>query len=170
MPPCEPLLSFSVSSVVDATPDAVWARVTTMDGVNDELMPIVRMTMPRAFRDFTIDDAPLGERVFRSWILLFGVLPIDGHDLTLISIDRGRGFHEHSTSLAQRAWIHRRTLEPVAGGTRVTDQIGCTPRAAFLAPVLRPIFQAIFRHRHRRLARHFASGQTSWSAAGRAST
>jgi ligand-binding SRPBCC domain-containing protein len=168
MPPREPLISFTVSSVVDAPADAVWARVTTMEGVNHELMPIVRMTVPRALRSFTIDDAPLGERVFRSWILLFGVLPIDGHDLTLVSIDPRRGFHEHSSSLAQREWIHRRTLEPVAGGTRVTDQIGCTPRMAFLAPLLRPVFQAIFRHRHRRLARHFAPGQTRWNAGGRA--
>ena len=145
-----------MSSVVPAAPEEVWARVTTMDGVNDELMPIVRMTYPRRLAGFTIADAPLGERAFRSWILLFGVMPIDAHDLTLISVDAGRGFHEHSSSLAQRDWIHERTLTPVTNGTRVTDHIRYAPRLSFLAGALRPVFQAIFRHRHRRLARYFS--------------
>jgi hypothetical protein len=151
------LFGFTVSSIVPAAPDEVWARVTTMAGVNDELMPVVRMTIPRELAAFTIADAPLGERAFRSWILLFGALPIDAHDLTLVGLDLGRGFHEHSSSLAQRHWIHRRTLTAVPEGTRVTDEIQFAPRLAFLAPILRPLLHAIFRHRHRRLGRYFAS-------------
>ena len=150
------LVEFTVSSVVPAPPAAVWARVTTMDGVNDELMPIVRMTIPRNLAGFTIDDAPLGERAFRSWILLFGLVPIDAHDLTLLTVDPVRGFHEHSSSLAQRHWIHERSLTPLPEGTRVTDRIRFAPRVPFLAGALRPIFQAIFRHRHRRLGRYFS--------------
>lgn len=149
------LVEFTVSSVIPAAADAVWARVTTMAGVNDEIMPILRMTIPRDLAAFTIADAPLGERAFRSWVLLFGVIPIDGHDLTLVSVDHGRGFHEHSTSLTQRDWIHERTLEPVAAGTRVTDRIRFASRAPFLATALRPLLQRLFRHRHRRLARYF---------------
>jgi ligand-binding SRPBCC domain-containing protein len=149
------LVEFTVSSVVPAPPEAVWARVTTMDGINQELMPIIRMTIPRDLAAFTIADAPLGERAFRSWILLFGLVPIDAHDLTLITVDPARSFHEHSSSLMQRHWIHERTLTPLPEGTRVTDRIRFAPRVLFLAGALRPILQALFRHRHRRLARYF---------------
>ena len=34
--------SFRVSSVLHASPEAVWARATTIEGVNAELMPIAR--------------------------------------------------------------------------------------------------------------------------------
>jgi hypothetical protein len=47
-----------------------------------------------------------GERLFRSWLLLFGVLPVGYDDLTLVSIEAGRGFHERSQMLSMRVW-HR---------------------------------------------------------------
>ena len=72
--------------------------------------------------------------------------------------DPGRGFHEDSTMLSQRRWVHRRTLEPVDGGTRVVDRIEFEPRLPGLAGLLRPVFRAVFRHRHRRLAAHFRRG------------
>jgi len=37
-------------SVVAAQPDAVWARVSTFEGVNDELRPLMRMTAPARVR------------------------------------------------------------------------------------------------------------------------
>ena len=51
--------------------------------------------------------------------------------------------------------VHERRLEPVAGGTRVTDRIEFEPRLGALGPLFRPVFHAVFRHRHRRLARWF---------------
>ena len=148
-------LSFEVISVVPAPPSAVWDRVTTFEGVNHELMPIVRMTCPPAMRRIDPATVPLGRFWFRSWLLLFGVLPIDYDHLRLVAIEPGRGFHEDSTMLSQRRWVHRRDLEPVGGGTRVRDRIEFEPRVAFLGPFMRVVFRAVFRHRHRRLATHF---------------
>ena len=148
-------LAFEVASVVPAPPDRVWERVTTFEGVNDELMPIARMTCPHELRRIDPASVPLGRTWFRSWILLFGVLPFDYDDLRLLAIEPGRSFHEDSTMLTQRRWVHRRDLEPAAGGTRVRDRIEFEPRLPLLGPMLRPIFQAVFRHRHRRLAAHF---------------
>jgi ligand-binding SRPBCC domain-containing protein len=148
--------AFEVSSTVTAPPDAVWTRVTTFEGVNDELMPIVRMTCPPAFRRIDPSVVPIGRPWFRSWLFLFGVLPFDYDHLRIMAIEPGRGFHEDSTMLSQRRWVHRRELEPVGDGTRVTDRIEFEPRMSFLGPLLRPVFQAVFRHRHRRLAAHFA--------------
>jgi len=146
---------FTVSSIVPAPPDTVWQRVTTFEGVNDELGPLVRMTCPPDLR--TIDPAhvPLGRPWFRSWILLFGLVPFDWDHLRLISIEPGRGFHEDSTMLSQRRWVHERRLEPEGGGTRVTDRIAFEPRLPLIGALLMPVFRAVFRHRHRRLAQHF---------------
>ena len=128
--------SFEVASVVPARPEAVWERVTTFEGVNDELMPIVRMTCPPGFRRIDPATVPLGRPWFRSWILLLGVLPFDYDHLRLIAIEPGRGFHEDSTMLSQRRWVHRRNVEPVAGGTRVTDRIEFEPRVPVIGPAL----------------------------------
>jgi ligand-binding SRPBCC domain-containing protein len=147
--------SFEVVSVVPATPEAVWERITTFEGVNDELMPIVRMTCPPALRRIDPATVPLGRPWFRSWILLFGVVPIDYDHLRIVAIDPGRGFHEDSTMLSQRRWVHRRDLDVVADGTRVRDRIEFEPRLPFVGPLLRVVFEAVFRHRHRRLGAYF---------------
>ena len=149
------MVEFEVSSTVAAPPEAVWARVASFEGVNDELMPLVRMTCPAAFRRIDPAVVPVGRPWFRSWLLLFGVLPFDWDHLRIVAIEPGRGFHEDSTMLSQRRWVHRRILEPVAGGTRVTDRIAFEPRLPFLGALLRPVFQTVFRHRHRRLAARF---------------
>lgn len=150
--------SFEVSSVVPATAAQVWARVSTPQGVNDELLPLARMTWPAAVDRLDPTTVPLGERICRSWVLLFGFLPVDYDDLTLVRVEPERGFLERSTMLSQRVWQHERTLEPVAGGCRVTDRITFEPRVAPLAPVYRVVFRFFFQHRHRRLRRAFARG------------
>jgi ligand-binding SRPBCC domain-containing protein len=147
---------FQVSSVVAASPAAVWARVSTMEGVNAELAPLARMTYPRQLARLDPAIVPLGRRVFRSWILLFGVLPVDFDDLVLTRVEPGHGFLESSSLLSQRRWIHERTLEPVAGGCRVTDRIGFEPRVPFAGRLFLAVFRFFFRHRHRRLQRAFA--------------
>ena len=150
-----------MSSVVPATPARVWARVSTMAGVNYELRPLVSMTCPRRYAGLRLDPdlVPLGERIFRSWILLLGILPIDWDDLTLVRIERGVGFLESSTMLSQRRWVHERTLAAVDGGCRVTDHITFEPRLPGLGRVFLPVFRFFFRHRHRRLARWFRTPQ-----------
>jgi hypothetical protein len=150
-------VEIEVSSVVPATPERVWARVSTMEGVNHELMPLVRMTCPRRYAGLHLDPdiVPLGERLFRSWILLLGVVPVDWDDLTLVRIEPGHGFLESSTMLSQRRWVHERTLTPVDGGCRVTDRVKFEPRLPGLGRVFLPLFRFFFRHRHRRLARWF---------------
>ncbi len=150
--------SFEVASVVPAPPERVWERITSFEGVNHELMPIARMTCPPQFRRIDPASVPLGRTWFRSWILLFGFLPFDYDDLCVVTLEPGRGFHEDSTMLTQRRWVHRRDLEPIDGGTRVRDRIDFEPRIPFLGSLMRAIFHAVFRHRHRRLAAYFRRG------------
>jgi ligand-binding SRPBCC domain-containing protein len=147
------------SSLVAAPADEVWARAVTPEGINHELSPMLRMTMPRSLRGMTIDDAPLGERLGRSWILLFGLIPVDWDDLCLAELEPGRRFLERSTMLSMRSWQHERIVEPGrVGQTTVRDRLTFELRRPlawipgshrFAAAVVR----RLFRHRHRRLGR-----------------
>jgi ligand-binding SRPBCC domain-containing protein len=146
----------SIASRVEAPPEAVWDRVTTPEGINDEMRPWMRMTVPRGFEKLDPAEITLGEKIGRSWILLFGFLPIDYDDLTLVRLEIGRGFLERSRMLSQRSWEHERTLEPAgSGGCLVTDRVRWEPRLGLPGAPLRPLFRWFFRHRHRRLRRRF---------------
>src|SRR5205085_11736866 len=138
---------FEVSSVVVAPAERVWARVSTMAGVNAELGPIFRMTHPADIDTLSPDRVVPGARLFRSWVLLFGVLPVDYDDITLLAVRPGVGFHESSPMLSQRRWDHERILEDVPGGCRVTDRIAFAPRLALPAPLHRVIPPGMFRYR-----------------------
>ena len=137
----------------------VWDRVSTFEGVNDELRPLMRMTAPAHIRQLDPSQVRPGERLFRSWILLFGVLPVDYDDITLVSIEPGRGFHERSSMLSMRVWEHERTLEAAGGSSCVVrDRLSFEPRVPGTGRLVRPVVAALFRHRHRRLERRFGRG------------
>jgi hypothetical protein len=130
--------------------------VITPEGINDEMRPYLRMTIPRGVERLDPESVRLGERIGRSWILLLGVVPFDYDDLTLVRLDPGRGFLERSTMLSQRAWEHERTLEPVdGGGCLITDRVRWEPRLGVPGVPLRPLIGWFFGHRHRRLRRRF---------------
>ena len=69
----------------------------------------------------------------RSWILLFGVMPVDYDDLGLERIEPGRGFLERSTMLTPAA-LGTRADYRAAGGGRLHDlrpgHLGAAPAAA----------------------------------------
>jgi hypothetical protein len=146
----------SVSSRLGATPGQVWDRVISPEGINDEMRPYLRMTVPAGVERLDLESVELGKVLGRSWILLFGLIPFDYDDLTLVSLDPGRGFIERSQMLSQRAWEHERTLEPAASGAcLITDRVRWQPRLGLPAAPLRPMIAWFFRHRHKRLRRHF---------------
>lgn len=133
-----------------------------MRGVNAELGPWIRMTAPPEAVDTPLEDAPVGEPIFSSWILLGGILPIDRHHLMLTSVARERGFVEDSTSWSQRRWEHTRELKP--SGDRacvVIDRLAFTPRVAASGFLLERIIGALFRRRHRVLRAHFGGREIS---------
>lgn len=143
------------SSLLHADAETVWARVATFEGVNDEFGGLLRMTAPADVRAAGLGGVKEGKRVCRSWILLFGAIPIDYDDITLVSLDPPRGFLERSPMLSNKLWEHGRTLEAVEGGTVLTDTIRYEPRLPLPHSILRPLYAAVFRHRHRRLRRRF---------------
>lgn len=145
--------SIDVSTALGATADEVWAHASTMEGVNHELGPWVRMTVPAAACGKRLVDVEVGREAFASVLLLFGVLPFDRHHVTLERIHE-RGFDEESWSWLQRRWRHERRVEPTRGGCVVIDRLTVAPR---LAPsfLVKPVVEWIFAARHRKLRSSF---------------
>ena len=81
--------TFRISSDLATAPEAVWRHVTDLDGVNGELAPLLRMTVPPGLEHARLDQLPIGRRAGRSWLLLFGFLPVDFDDLTIAEFGPG---------------------------------------------------------------------------------
>ncbi len=118
----------TVTSELEAGAEAVWARAIAPAGINDELRPLMRMTVPRGAEDFGLDDPEPGH-IGRSWVFFLGFLPLDYDDITIVRIEPGRSFLERSSMLSMRLWEHERTLEPLGEDRcRITDRLAWEPR------------------------------------------
>jgi ligand-binding SRPBCC domain-containing protein len=148
--------SFSQASLLNTSAEEAWDHATSFEGINYELMPIMRMTAPKGFRRLDPSSVVLGQRLFRSWVLLFGFIPFEYDDLTLVELEPGRRFLERSPMLSMSLWQHERIVEPdPQGGCVVTDNLTFEPRLPLMRPLARRIVGFQFRHRHRRLRRRF---------------
>ena len=150
----KPRGEITTRSALDGPALEVWRWATSPEGVNFELGPLLRMSVPAGFSGELEEVAP-GERLGRSWLRLFGIVPIDYDDLSIVRVDPGRAFLERSTMLSHRVWEHERTVDPLPSGCVVTDRIAFVPRLGAPARVSRPVLAAVFRHRHARLRGRF---------------
>jgi len=146
-------VELTFSSDLASSPDRVWRWITSMEGISKELAPILKMTAPHGVTGIADVQVRPGQALFRSWFLLFGVLPIDRSDLTLLSLDPGKGFLEQSPMLSMKVWRHERQLEASGNGTLLTDRLTFQPRLATL--VTRWFIRTVFQHRHRVLQQQF---------------
>lgn len=131
----------------------VLGHVGDLRGVNWELGPLLHMTAPRSFADRSLFEARAGAPLFRSWLLLGGILPIDVDHLAFESIDPESGFVESSKMIAMTSWKHeRRVIARASGGSRLVDRIAFVPRIPGTGRVLESVVKRLFLHRHARLA------------------
>lgn len=121
------------------------------------MRPFMRMTLPAGVEGLDPNNIELGKPLGRSWILLFGLIPFDYDDVTLVHLDPGRGFLERSQMLSQRLWEHERTLVEIDGGCQITDRVHWQPRLRLPGLPLQPAIAWFFRYRHKRLRRHFGA-------------
>ena len=142
---------------VPATTTAVWERVVHPGGINHEMRPWMTMRMPRRAEGMTVETVPLGVPLGRAWLRLFGLLPFDYDDLTIVELEPGHRFLERSTMISMRRWEHERSLSEMPGGTRVRDRVTFEPRlpSAVIAALMARVVEAFFQHRQRRLLAHF---------------
>ena len=151
------MIALRFESHLAAAPDTVWRRVVSVDGIADEMTPLLRMTFPRGMSALPEDGFVAGRKLCRSWLLLLRVLPVDWSDLTLVELEPGRRFLERSPMLSMAFWQHERIVAPSARGTTVVDNLTFRPR--LLPRVLaRASVALFFRHRHARLRRRFGTG------------
>jgi ligand-binding SRPBCC domain-containing protein len=157
------MIELQFESELAASREQVWAQISTWSGVNAELYPFFRMSVPAGLDSLERPAACFGER-FCSWVLLFGMLPVDRHCLRFESVRPGLGFEENSSTWLHRRWRHHRVLtQPAEGGLRVCDTIRYQSRWRPLERLTRPVIAALFRHRHAQLRLAFgdATGGTS---------
>jgi hypothetical protein len=151
------------TSRVAAPAAEVWSRAITPEGINHELGPWLRMTMPAGLQGATIDDVSTGEPLGRSWLLLGGLLPVDYDDLQLAELEPGRRFLERSSMLSMRVWQHERVVDqdgPAA--CTVTDRLTFELRRPLrwipgFDRLAGAIVGRLFAHRHRRLKERFGA-------------
>jgi ligand-binding SRPBCC domain-containing protein len=153
-----PRFELTARSRLDAPAERVWEHIATIAGVNDELAPLFRMTHPPGVDRLDAELGELGEPVFRSWVLLFGLLPVEYDDITIVRLDPGRGFLERSRMATQRVWEHERRIEPHGGACVLVDRVCHEPRLPFAERLQTALFRRVFHHRHRRLRRRFGGG------------
>lgn len=137
---------------VRVSPAEAWKWITSVQGISKEMAPYLRMSTPENVNDLALENIAPGKPLFRSWIKLFGIIPFDYSDLTLLRIDEGVGFVEQSPMGSMQLWRHERRIEPHEHGCVIHDELTFEPRIA--AWVSLRIVRAFFTHRHRNLARY----------------
>jgi len=115
-----------------------------------EFWPVLRMTFPADLESISDGWQP-GKRLFRSWILLFGFLPVEYDDLTLVELEEGHRLLERSKMFTQKYWQHERELSETGAGVRIVDRVVFESRFSSLEAILLMIFRQVFRYRHFRL-------------------
>lgn len=146
------MINLRFESHLKATPEQVWASITSLEGLTREMMPLMRLTAPKGFK--TLSDIYPRKSGFRSWVLLCGILPIDHTDLQLTSLVPLKGFVEESNMASMKYWRHERKIVAVSSTeTSVIDELIFEPRR--FKKISGFIIQKFFEHRHAKLIAHF---------------
>jgi ligand-binding SRPBCC domain-containing protein len=138
-------------SELSVPPERAWEWATSVKGIRTELRPLCDMTAPAGLSSLNDVEVELGKPLGKSWVLLFGVLPIDVSRITLVELEPGHRFLERSPMLSMKLWQHERIVEPTSRGSKLCDNLTFEPR--FAGPLVLRLITAFFRNRHRVLRR-----------------
>lgn len=150
-------LRFESALEVDA--ETLWRWITSWECINAEMRPWLTMTSPDNAAMPSLETVRVGSSLGRSRLKIFGVLPVDWSDVTLLEIEPGRGFLEQSPMGSMKMWRHERYIEATGNGSLLVDELTFSPRYA--PRLARRIVKAFFHHRHRQLARYLNQRPTS---------
>jgi ligand-binding SRPBCC domain-containing protein len=154
-----PFAVIRISSEIRANRLILWNHIVSMQQINKELMPFMRMTYPSNMKSLTAENViniQPNEPIFISVLLLFGIIPFDLHWLAFEKVIPFEGFSENSSTLINRFWKHKRFITEL-GNERflITDEVSFAPRISFLGHFIKWIVNLLFQHRHRQLKKIF---------------
>ena len=150
------LINLRFESELHAPVARIWEWITSIEGISTEMWPYFRMTTPKGVRSLNDVQIEPGIRMFRSYIFLFGVLPIDYSDMTLIEITPDQGFIEQSPMGSMKLWRHERRIAPspsTPSAVLLIDHLTFQPRIA--KHFVGWFIHRVFIHRHRILKANF---------------
>lgn len=148
------IYTYEISSELNVNPALLWDAVVTPANINREFRPVLRMTFPKGTRRIT-KPVVINQTIFRSWLLLFGVLPIEYDDIAFSEVVEGQMFHEKSSLFFVRTWEHIRRITPTQCGSTLTDTIRFEPKVRILGSVQMQLFRLVFKLRHMNLAKTY---------------
>jgi len=158
-------ISLRFESRLRAPPERVWEWITSIRGISAEMWPFFRMTVPRGILSLNDVDIRLGVRMFRSYVFLFGVLPIDYSDMTLMELKIGEGFTEQSPMGSMKLWRHERQIVPCPSDPKtvlLVDLLTFRPRMA--KRLVGWFIRRVFVHRHEVLKANLSGAQPAATA------
>ena len=143
-------ISIRFESKLRAPAERVWEWITSVEGISAEMWPFFRMTTPKQMQSLADVRVEPGTRMFRSYVFLFGFLPIDYSDMTLVELTPGVGFVEQSPMGSMKLWRHERYMAPCASepeAVLLVDQLTFQPRMA--RGLVGWFIRRVFTHRHK---------------------
>ena len=151
-------ISLRFESRLYAPIESVWEWIISVKGIRLEMWPFFFMTTPKDVQSLNDIKITPGTRMFRSYVFLFGLLPIDYSDMTLLELSPRRGFIEQSPMGSMKLWRHERQIAPCPSGSStviLTDQLTFQPRVA--KRFVGWFIHRVFIHRHKVLRANLGS-------------
>lgn len=143
------MIRLQFRSSLHAPVERVWKDIVSSAAINDEMRPLMSMSMPDSLLAAFQPGVPLS----RSRLRLFGLMPVGVSWLTLNSLTPMTGFVEVSPVTGMHSWRHERHLAPTPDGCTLLDTLTFEPR--YFSGVTQMLVTVLFRHRHRRLRRRY---------------
>jgi ligand-binding SRPBCC domain-containing protein len=153
-------ISLRFESKLYAPIESVWEWITSIKGIRAEMWPFFLMTVPKGVWSLSDVQITIGTRMFRSYVFLFGLLPIDYSDMTLLEINHGHGFIEQSPMGSMKLWRHERKIVPCpsdASAILLVDRLTFQPRMA--KRLVGWFIRRVFIHRHEVLKANLGGAQ-----------
>lgn len=152
-------MELTFESEVAASPGQAWAHVTSFKGISQETWPYLRMTVPKGIEGLGDLELMPGRPLFRSRLFVFGIIPAGRMLLTLVEIEDGVGFVEHSPMTGMRLWRHERRIVPVDRGCIIRDHLVFEPLWA--RSIASWFVRKLFEHRHAVLRRRLGAASNA---------
>jgi ligand-binding SRPBCC domain-containing protein len=150
------MMSLEFKSKLKVPRETLWKWITSTEGISAELSPLVRMTTPKGIESLNDLEVKPNTRLFRSYILLFGFVPMDFSNMTIQELNENVGFIEKSPMGSMKSWRHERRIDDDPSDPTsviLVDRLDFEPR---IAKKLAAWFvQKLFENRHRVLRKQF---------------